>query len=55
MALGLGAEVPWVMCQQKDAPSTIVKLLPYLLNFQFLFHILVKKVEVSLYFMKFFV
>ncbi|KAL4024660.1 hypothetical protein IC575_013024 [Cucumis melo] len=24
MALGLGAEVPWVMCQQKDAPSTII-------------------------------
>ncbi|KAG6597280.1 Beta-galactosidase 9, partial [Cucurbita argyrosperma subsp. sororia] len=24
MALGLGAGVPWVMCQQKDAPTTII-------------------------------
>lgn len=25
MALGLGAGVPWVMCQQSDAPENIVR------------------------------
>lgn len=35
MALGLGAGVPWVMCKQTDAPSDIVRSLPFILCLSF--------------------